>query len=86
MRTFGDMASHDGIAVVQIDRLDIHARGHDGTNALLIQTQHIRDDGLFAFMKDAGLGALLHQHLDFIVGHRRLLKTATAQQTHQQVA
>ena len=57
-----------------------------GADPLLVQTQHIGDDGLFALVKDAGFCTLFHQDLDLIVGDRRLLAAFAAQQADQQVA
>ena len=86
VRAFSNLCANRGVVLFQVDRVDVHARGHDGADPLLVQAQHIGDDGLFALVKDAGLCTLFHQDLDLVVGDRRLLAAFATQQADQQVA
>ncbi len=83
-RTFGETDTNIFLRTVEIDRINVVAMRHDRADALLIETQHIRYDGLFALMENTGLRALLHQHVDFIVGDRRFLAPAGAQHLQKQ--
>jgi hypothetical protein len=69
---------------VQVDEVDVAAVGHDRGDALLVQAQHVGDDLLLALVEHAGLGALLHQHVDLVVGDRRLILAFRAQHPQRQ--
>ena len=69
---FGETARISFFRVVKIEHVDVVAVRHDRADALLVETQHVGNDGLLALVEHAGLGALLHQHVDLVVGHRRI--------------
>ena len=77
---FDDALASQFIAFVEVDDEHFPARRHDRRDFLLVQAQDVGDDFLLAFVEDAGFGTLLHQHLDFIVGHRRLFLAARPEQ------
>ena len=82
--TFRQTRANLLLRLIEVEQIDIVAVRHDRGNALFVQTQHIGDDRLLAFMKDPRLGTLLHQHVDLIVGHRRLVAAARADQAQDQ--
>jgi hypothetical protein len=88
MRLYGLSARRLRISVfalVQVEQVDVLAMGHDGADTLLVEAQHIGDDGLLAGVEDPAFGTLAHQHLDLVVGDRRLLRVARSKQAQQQV-
>ena len=66
---------------IKIDHEHFTTRRHDRGDALFVQAQHVGNQFLLALVKDAGLRALLHQHVNFVVGHRLLLLGASAEKT-----
>ena len=71
-RRFGNTGADHFFRLVEVQFVDVVAVRHDRGNALLVKAQDVGDNRLFALVEDTGLGTLLHQHVDFVVGHWRL--------------
>ena len=76
-----DLKARQLLAVVEVDHAHIAARRHDRRDRLLVEAQHVGNDGLLTFVENARHGALLHEYLDFVVGHRRLFLATGAEET-----
>ena len=68
---FGNTGADHLFRLVEVQFVNIVAVRHDRGDTLLVEAQDVGDNRLFALVEDTGLGPLLHQHVDFIVGHWR---------------
>ena len=82
--TFGETDADDFFRFVEIEHVDVVAVRHDRRDALLVESQHVGDDGLLAFVENTGFRTLLHQDVDLVVSHRRVAAMARTDQLQQQ--
>ena len=79
-----DRAPHIVLRVDDIDPINVAARRHDRHDALLVEPQHVRHELLLTFVENPRFRPLLHQHVDLVVCHRRLVLPFDPQEAQQQ--